>query len=58
MLSGGLDLLFNGQQKFDVPQEGIATIQDLIRLLAEKYIQERPELFRKDDSVYFFSSSS
>ncbi|EPY23723.1 hypothetical protein STCU_02865 [Strigomonas culicis] len=46
-LSGGCELLFNKQTSFSINHivpEG-TTINGLIQILKERYIQERPELF-------------
>ena len=48
---GGLELLFSGQRELQVRLPADSTIRDLIRVLATSHIQERRELFVKDDTV-------
>ncbi|XP_076316427.1 ubiquitin-related modifier 1 isoform X5 [Tachypleus tridentatus] len=53
-VSGGAELLFNNQKKFDVTlpsNDKPWTIQNLLKWIKDNLLKERPEFFIQGDSV-------
>jgi ubiquitin related modifier 1 len=53
--SGGLDLLFSSQKSILLEQNDLVsentTLKDLINILKENYLKDRPELFAQEETV-------
>ena len=49
--TGGMELLFGGQKRLSLPFRENQSIRDLIQLLRNEHLRDKPELFVKDDTV-------
>ena len=53
--SGGLDLLFSNQKSLLLEQNDLdsenTTLKDLINILKQNYLKDRPELFAQEETV-------
>ncbi len=50
-LSGGLELLFDKQTNLSLEVQDGTTIKDLIQILKNEHLKEKPDLFVQGDTV-------